>query len=48
MGDDKMTNIVESTGVGCAWLDYDADGWPDIFLVNGIYLDGLSDPATGR
>ncbi len=45
IGDDKMTNIVEATGVGCALLDYDGDGWLDIYLVNGIHLDGVSDPS---
>ena len=27
--------ILESTGSGVAILDYDRDGWPDIFVVNG-------------
>jgi hypothetical protein len=27
--------ILETTGGGAAILDYDDDGWPDIFLVNG-------------
>ena len=27
--------ILETTGNGVAILDYDHDGWPDIFLVNG-------------
>lgn len=27
--------ILETTGSGVAILDYDHDGWPDIFLVNG-------------
>lgn len=32
--------IIESTGSGVAILDYDRDGWPDIFLVNGTTLPG--------
>ena len=43
IGDDEMTNIVESAGVGCAFLDYDGDGWLDIYLVNGHWKEGLSD-----
>ena len=31
--------IIESTGSGVAILDYDHDGWMDIFLVNGQELD---------
>src|SRR5689334_4332908 len=30
--------ILETTGGGVAILDYDDDGWPDIFLVNGARL----------
>ncbi len=30
--------IIETTGSGVAILDYDNDGWPDIFLVNGTVL----------
>ncbi|MFQ6009103.1 MAG: CRTAC1 family protein, partial [Candidatus Zixiibacteriota bacterium] len=44
IGDDKMSNIVESSGVGCAFFDYDNDGWMDIYLVNGCWREGLSDP----
>ena len=33
--------IVESTGSGVAIVDYDDDGWPDIFLVNGSTLEGF-------
>ena len=43
VGDHHMTNIVESTGVGCGFLDFDGDGWMDIFLINGCWLEGLSD-----
>src|SRR5438067_789600 len=30
--------IVETTGTGVAIFDYDNDGWPDIFIVNGTTL----------
>ncbi len=30
--------IIEATGSGAAIIDYDKDGWPDIFLVNGKEL----------
>ncbi len=32
--------IIEATGSGVAVFDYDNDGWPDIFLVNGELLPG--------
>jgi enediyne biosynthesis protein E4 len=31
--------LPESTGAGCAVLDYDNDGWMDIYLVNGGKCD---------
>ncbi len=33
--------ILEEMGGGVAFLDYDNDGWPDIFLVNGTRLEGF-------
>ena len=33
--------IIETTGTGVAVFDYDNDGWPDIFLVNGSTLEGF-------
>jgi hypothetical protein len=44
IGDDRMTNIVESTGVGCGFVDYDGDGWLDVYLVSGCWKEGISDP----
>jgi hypothetical protein len=40
---DAKRYIIEATGSGVAILDYDRDGWPDIFLVNGTNLH----PTTG-
>jgi hypothetical protein len=37
----NSTYILESTGTGVAIFDYDNDGWPDIFLVNGTTLKGF-------
>jgi enediyne biosynthesis protein E4 len=35
--------IIETTGTGVAIFDYDNDGWPDIFIVNGTRLEGFAD-----
>jgi hypothetical protein len=40
-GVDTKKYIIETTGTGVAIFDYDNDGWPDIFLVNGTTLEGL-------
>src|ERR1700738_3768344 len=37
--------IIETTGTGVAIFDYDNDGWPDIFIVNGTNLEGF--PESG-
>ena len=36
--------ILETTGCGVAFFDYDNDGWLDIFLVNGTTLEGTESP----
>ncbi len=40
--------IIEATGSGVAILDYDRDGWPDIFLVNGTTLQPAGEAATNH
>lgn len=40
----------ETVGSGCAWLDYDGDGWQDLLLVNCSPLPGnhKQTPSTSR
>ena len=38
-GDTSKKYILETTSAGVAFIDYDNDGWPDIFLVNGSSFD---------
>jgi enediyne biosynthesis protein E4 len=40
-GTDTKKYIIETTGTGVAIFDYDNDGWPDIFIVNGTTLEGF-------
>src|SRR5436190_14563150 len=40
-GRETKKYILETTGTGVAIFDYDNDGWPDIFLVNGTTLEGF-------
>ena len=42
----KNRYLLETTGCGAAFIDYDNDGWQDIFLVNGTRLDGLPKDQT--
>src|SRR6266568_3099500 len=34
--------LLETTGSGVAWIDYDRDGFPDLFLVNGTTIEGFA------
>ena len=43
-GERSKDYIIETTGGGAAILDYDNDGWADLFLVNGARL--ASPPST--
>ena len=42
IGAKEMTNIVESVGGGAAFLDYDQDGFIDIYTCSGTWLKGFS------
>jgi enediyne biosynthesis protein E4 len=41
---DKL--LPETMGSGCAFLDFDADGWQDILLVNGMGWPGRRGPRS--
>jgi enediyne biosynthesis protein E4 len=41
-GEHKNKYLLETTGCGVAFYDYDNDGWLDIFLVNGARLEGFA------
>ena len=36
----KNKYLLETTGCGVAWIDYDRDGWLDLFFMNGTRLGG--------
>jgi hypothetical protein len=45
MGTPAKNYILETTGSGVALLDYDNDGWLDIYMVNGSTFDALNGKA---
>jgi enediyne biosynthesis protein E4 len=47
LADGKLDNIMESDGAGGAILDYDADGWMDLYLVNSGPAPVLTDAVAG-
>ena len=44
----SFTYIVESMATGCAFFDYDNDGWMDIFILSSRRLENTPPGATNR
>ena len=47
-GVESKSYIIEVVGCGLAFLDYDNDGWLDVFLLSGTRLEGAPEGATNR
>jgi enediyne biosynthesis protein E4 len=47
-GRSPMAHLPETVGAGCAFLDYDNDGWIDIYLVNSGPCDFYEPPHPLR
>ncbi len=45
---DYSEYILEAIGCGCAFIDYDNDGWMDIFLLTGTRLAGAPRGTSNR
>ena len=43
----RIANIVQSNGSGLAVLDYDGDGWMDLYFVNAGPLEGVTHHEKG-
>ncbi|MGB7547567.1 MAG: CRTAC1 family protein [Terracidiphilus sp.] len=43
-GSAKLGSLLEGTGAGCVWFDYNNDGLPDLYVVNGRPLDDSMHP----
>ena len=47
-GIDSKQYILETVGCGLAFIDYDNDGWPDLFILNGARWKEETPSATNR
>jgi hypothetical protein len=45
---DSFTYIIESMATGCAFFDYDNDGWMDIFILSSRRLENTPSNAINR
>src|SRR5436305_10477008 len=43
-GSSKLGSLLEGTGAGCVWFDFNNDGLPDLYVANGRPLDDSMHP----
>src|SRR5579859_7051551 len=43
-GSRQLGSLLEGTGAGCVWFDYNNDGLPDLYVVNGRPLEDAMHP----
>ena len=43
-GAQKLGSLLESTGAGCVWFDFNNDGLPDLYVASGKPLEGNIHP----
>ena len=42
IGSEHLNNIIESSGGGASFIDYDQDGFIDLYLSSGTFIEGFS------
>jgi enediyne biosynthesis protein E4 len=47
-GSRQLGSLLEGTGAGCVWLDYNNSGFPSLYVVNGRPLDDSMHPYPLR
>lgn len=45
---DRKDYIVETVGCGCAFIDYDNDGWMDLLVLSGSRVSGAPEGTSSR
>jgi hypothetical protein len=45
---DRKDYIIETVGCGCAFIDYDADGWMDLLVLSGSRVAGAPEGTSSR
>ena len=46
--EDHNDYIIEMVGCGCAFLDYDNDGWIDVYVLSGVRLKDTPEETSNR